>query len=280
MARLPSAVDARRLEGVDGALTRVGAATDILTIDEFGDFELTVDWNLSADGNSGILYRVTEDQELMWQTAPEFQVIDNAYREPLKPGQLAGANYDLHPRRATPPRPIGTWNETRIVARGSHVEHWLNGVKVVEYELWSDDWQSACGEQVQGPAALRPRQTRAHRAAGPRRPVAYRNFKIREIKGSTQSRKRNHESTKARRTHEEDNWSSRPAEDARAEEFQTTEAQRHRAVNASQPPRCGGAACEERTERKPTDPSACVPAVLRTPTCRPALPADARRVDV
>src|SRR6187431_3181499 len=76
-------------KAVGGALTRVGAATDILTIDEFGDFELMVDWNLSAGGNSGILYRVTEDQELSWQTAPEFQVIDNAYREPLKPGQLA-----------------------------------------------------------------------------------------------------------------------------------------------------------------------------------------------
>jgi len=55
---------------VDGALTRVAAATDIVTNDEFGDFELTVDWNLASNGNSGIFYRVTEDDDVMWHTAP------------------------------------------------------------------------------------------------------------------------------------------------------------------------------------------------------------------
>src|SRR6185503_18817952 len=109
---------------VDQALTRVGPATDIVTFDQFGDFELTIDWNLAAGGNSGILYRVTEDDDVSWKTAPEFQVIDNAYKEPLKPGQLAGANYELHPPSRDATRQIGSWNETRIVARGSHVEHW------------------------------------------------------------------------------------------------------------------------------------------------------------
>ena len=173
-------------KAVDGALTRVGTATDIVTIDEFGDFELTVDWNLSAGGNSGILYRVTEDQELSWQTAPEFQVIDNAYREPLKPGQLAGANYDLHPPTRDATRPIGTWNETRIVARGSHVEHWLNGVKVVEYELWSDDWQKRVQASKFKDLPHYARAKRGHIALqdhGDR--VAFRNFKIREIKGGS-----------------------------------------------------------------------------------------------
>jgi hypothetical protein len=174
-------------KAVDGALTRVSAATDIVTVDEFGDFELTVEWNLSPGGNSGILYRVTEDQELSWQTAPEFQVIDNAYKEPLKPGQLAGANYDLNPPSRDATTPIGTWNATRIVARGSHVEHWLNGVKVVEYELWSDDWL----KRVQASKFKDlPNYARAKRGRialqdhGDR--VAYRNFKIREIKSGTQ----------------------------------------------------------------------------------------------
>lgn len=173
-------------KAVDGALTRVGPATDILTIDEFGDFELTVDWNLSAGGNSGILYRVTEDEDLSWKTAPEFQVIDNAYREPLKPGQLAGANYDLHPPSRDATKPIGTWNETRIVARGSHVEHWLNGVKVVEYELWSDDWQKRVQASKFKDLPRYARAKRGHIALqdhGDR--VAYRNFKIREIKGGS-----------------------------------------------------------------------------------------------
>ena len=82
---------------VDHALTLVTHATDIVTADEFADFELTIDWNISPGGNSGVLYRVTEDDDVSWKTAPEYQVIDNAYKEPLKPGQLAGANYDMNP---------------------------------------------------------------------------------------------------------------------------------------------------------------------------------------
>jgi hypothetical protein len=174
-------------KAVDGALTRVSAATDIVTVDEFGDFELTVEWNLSAGGNSGILYRVTEDADLSWKTAPEFQIIDNAYKEPLKPGQLAGANYDLNPPSRDATRPIGTWNDARIVARGSHVEHWLNGVKVVEYELWSDDWQKRVQASKFKDLPNYARAKRGHIALqdhGDR--VAYRNFKIREVKGGTQ----------------------------------------------------------------------------------------------
>ena len=59
-------------KAVDGALTRVGPAGDIVTVDQFGDFELTVEWNLAANGNSGIFFRVTEDDEVMWHTAPEY----------------------------------------------------------------------------------------------------------------------------------------------------------------------------------------------------------------
>ena len=129
-------------QAVDGALTRVGQAGDIVTVEEFGDFELTLEWKISPDGNSGVFYRVTEDDEVMWHTAPEYQIIDNAYtREPLKPVQLTGANYDLDPPRRDATRPVGSWNRTRVVVRGAHVEHWLNGEKVVEYELWSPDWQ-------------------------------------------------------------------------------------------------------------------------------------------
>jgi hypothetical protein len=168
---------------VDQALTRVGPATDIITFDQFGDFELTIDWNLAAGGNSGILYRVTEDDDVSWKTAPEFQVIDNAYKEPLKPGQLAGANYDLHPPSRDATKPIGSWNETRIVARGSHVEHWLNGHKVVEYELWSDDWKRRVQESKFKDLAHYAVARKGHiglQDHGDQ--VAFRNIKIREIK--------------------------------------------------------------------------------------------------
>ena len=129
-------------QAVDGALTRVGQAGDIVTVDEFGDFELTLEWNLSPNGNSGVFYRVTENDDVMWHAAPEYQIIDNAYnKEPLKPAQLTGANYDLDPPRRDATKPVGSWNQTRLVVRGAHVEHWLNGVKVVEYELWTPDWE-------------------------------------------------------------------------------------------------------------------------------------------
>jgi hypothetical protein len=124
---------------VDGVLTRVSQASDIVTIDEFGDFELTLEWKVPANGNSGVHYRVVEEDDVMWHTAPEYQVIDNAYKG-LKPTQAAGANYDLDPPSKDATRPVGSWNQTRIVAKGPHVEHWLNGVKVVEYELWTDVW--------------------------------------------------------------------------------------------------------------------------------------------
>ena len=168
---------------VEGALTRVGRAGDIVTVDQFGDFELRIEWNLAANANSGVFFRVTEDDEVIWHAAPELQIIDNAYKEPLKPVQTAGANYDLHPPSRDATKPIGSWNETRLIVRGSHVEHWLNGVKVVEYELWSDDWQRLV--QASKFKAF-PRYARAQQGHialqdhGDR--VAFRNIKIRELK--------------------------------------------------------------------------------------------------
>jgi hypothetical protein len=169
-------------QAIDGELTRVGEAGDLVTVDEFDDFELTLEWKLSPNGNSGLFYRVTEDDEVMWHTAPEYQIIDNAYKEPLKPVQYTGANYDLHPPSRDVTRPIGAWNQTRLLVRGAHVEHWLNGVKVVEYELWTPDWE----RRVQGSKfkdyASYGRARRGHiglQDHGDR--AAYRNIKIRSL---------------------------------------------------------------------------------------------------
>jgi hypothetical protein len=170
-------------QAVDGVLTRVAAASDIVTVDEFGDFELALEWKLPPDGNSGIFFRVTEDDDVMWHVAPEFQLIDNAYRnEPLKPVQLAGANYDLHPPARDVTRPIGSWNEARLLVRGAHVEHWLNGAKLVEYELWSADWEQRVqqskfkdypryGRARRGHIGLQEHDSR----------VAFRNIRIRAL---------------------------------------------------------------------------------------------------
>jgi hypothetical protein len=168
---------------VDGALTRVARATDIVTVDQFGDFELTVEWKLPSNGNSGIFYRVTEDDDVMWHTAPEFQLIDNAYKEPLKPVQLAGANYDLHPPSRDVTRPIGSWNAARVLVRGAHVEHWLNGVKVVEYELWSDDWERRVRDSKFKDYPLYARARRGHIGLQEHDSrVAFRNIRIRELR--------------------------------------------------------------------------------------------------
>lgn len=138
--RQPSMPDGWKV--VDGVLTRTGKAGDIVTVDEFGDFELRVEWKIAPGGNSGIFYRVTEDDEVMWHTAPEMQIIDDAgYRSPLKPAQTSGANYDLHAPARSVAKPAGEWNTSRIVARGTRIEHWLNGVKVVDYEIGSADWE-------------------------------------------------------------------------------------------------------------------------------------------
>lgn len=125
---------------VDGALTRGGKAGDIVSIEQFGDFELTLEWKIAAGANSGLFYRVVEtpDDGPMWQVAPEYQLIDDrGYKGPLKATQKTAANYDLQPPGQDATKPAGSWNTTRIVVNGSHVEHWLNGVQIIALQLHS-----------------------------------------------------------------------------------------------------------------------------------------------
>jgi hypothetical protein len=86
---------------------------------------------------------VSEDYDQEFMTGPEVQVLDNALEHdpPLEDTQLAGANYGLHPPLEDVVKPVGEWNSMRLVVDGAHVEHWLNGKKIVEYELWTDEWK-------------------------------------------------------------------------------------------------------------------------------------------
>lgn len=114
---------------------------DLITRDQFDDFELRLEWRVGPAGNSGIFYRATEDREEIWHGAHEMQILDDAgHRDGGDPSTSAGAAYALYPPSADVVRPTGEWNQVRIVASGPHVEHWLNGVKVVEYEIGSEDW--------------------------------------------------------------------------------------------------------------------------------------------
>lgn len=117
------------------------ARGDIITVEQFGDFELVVDWKMVPGGNSGIVYRATEEYQYMWQSGPEFQVLDNtAHVDGLNPLSSAGACYAVFAPARDVTRPVGQWNRAKIVAWGRHVEHWLNGVKIVEYEIGTPRW--------------------------------------------------------------------------------------------------------------------------------------------
>lgn len=127
----------------DGALTKDQATDDILTREQFADFELALDWKLSPAGNAGIFYRGTEEYDHIYWSAPEYQLLDDAQHNDGRDRlTAAGAAYGLYPSAAGAVKPAGEWNSTRIVVSGAHVEHWLNGTKLLEYELWSPDWEA------------------------------------------------------------------------------------------------------------------------------------------
>jgi hypothetical protein len=128
---------------VDGTLARTGPGGDIVTVDEFGDFDLRLQWKISEGGNSGIIFRVANVGSEVWESGPELQILDNArHVDGKNPLTSAGANYALHAPVRDVTRPVGDWNDVRLVVAGARVEHWMNGVKVVEYELWSPAWES------------------------------------------------------------------------------------------------------------------------------------------
>ncbi len=129
-------------QAVDGALTRVGPGADIITKDEFANFDLRLEWMISPKGNSGIMYRVTEADSATYRTGPEMQVLDDA-GHPDGASRLtsAGSVYGLYPAPEGVVKPAGEWNDARIVVQGNHVEHWLNGQKIAEYELGSPEWE-------------------------------------------------------------------------------------------------------------------------------------------
>ena len=128
---------------VDGALTRVRRAADIITTEKFKNFELSLEWKIAPNGNSGIFYRASEDDDAIYWSAPEMQVLDDA-GHPDGQSRLtaAGSDYGLYPSPAGVVKPARQWNQARLIVNGNHVEHWLNGVKAVEYELGSADWEA------------------------------------------------------------------------------------------------------------------------------------------
>ena len=108
-----------------GTLAKDAPVADIVSKDEFGDFELEIDWKIGEAGNSGIFYRGTEEYEHIYWSAPEYQLLDDIKGADNKTRlTCAGAAYAVYPSPAGHLKAVGDWNAARIVARGSHVEHW------------------------------------------------------------------------------------------------------------------------------------------------------------
>ena len=115
---------------------------DILFAQPFGDFHLILDWKASKGANSGIMYRVSEDENAPWKTGPEYQILDDggAGAAPTSV-HAAGAIYALYaPCDRKKLNPAGAWNRAEIKLRRGHLEHWLNGVLVAETKLGSEEW--------------------------------------------------------------------------------------------------------------------------------------------
>jgi Domain of Unknown Function (DUF1080) len=170
-------------QAVDGALTRERGGGDVVTTDEFSNFELTLEWRIGEGGNSGIMYRVSEAVDPTFLSGPEFQVIDNR-RNPDGGTAVtsAAACYGVYAPTLDVTRPAGSWNQVRIVADRTHVEHWLNGVKVVEYELGSADWLARVRASMFGDVSTYGREPRGHIAFQDHGDVvAYRAVKIRPL---------------------------------------------------------------------------------------------------
>ncbi len=162
-----------------------GGRGDLITVDQFTSFELVLEWRVAEGGNSGIFFHVTEDHDWPWESGPEMQVLDDArHADGQSPLTSAGSNYALHAPSVDVVNPAGEWNEVRLTVDGAGVEHWLNGVKIVEYTLGSPEWNALVGASKFASMPAYGGARRGHIALqdhGDR--VWYRDIRIREIGG-------------------------------------------------------------------------------------------------
>lgn len=172
----------------DGVLVRDPSAGqgvgDIVTKQEFGDFEFSIDWKVNKGGNSGIMYRCDEKHDYPWQTGPEMQILDDSgHADGKKEKTRAGTLYDLYPCAFDVCRPAGEWNSARVVCRGTKVEHWLNGFKVVDVDTASDGYKAAKAASKWAKSADHNSLLRGRIALQDHGDeVRFRNIKVRELK--------------------------------------------------------------------------------------------------
>ncbi|MEO8337711.1 MAG: DUF1080 domain-containing protein [bacterium] len=169
---------------VDGTIAKSSPVEDIVSKEEFGDFDLQIEWKIGEAGNSGLFYRGSEEFEKIYWTAPEYQLLDDIKASDNKTRlTCAGAAYGLYPSPTGHLKPVGEWNVTRIVAKGPHIEHWLNGFKLLEYEAWSPDWESkvAASKFAAWPKYGRLKSGHLAMQGDHTGSLAFRSIKIREL---------------------------------------------------------------------------------------------------
>ncbi len=170
---------------VDGTLARVDRAGDLVTVAEYGDFELQLEWRVETGGNSGVFIRAGEDDPYIFMSAPEVQMLDDAnHRDGQSPMTSAGSNYALHPVQRGIVLAAGNWNHVRVLVDGNLVVQWLNGQEVVRYELGSADWRQRVQNSKFAAWPNYGTLQRGHIGLQDHGdPVAFRNIKIRISRG-------------------------------------------------------------------------------------------------
>ncbi|TZF84586.1 DUF1080 domain-containing protein [Pedobacter sp. BS3] len=130
---------------LDASLNKKGEGGDLVTNEEFGDFDLKLEWKISPKGNSGIIFYVHEDPaqyKHTYNTGPEMQVLDNdGHPDGKIHKHRAGDLYDLIPCTKETVKPVGEWNQAEIISKGGKLDFYLNGTKVVSTTLWDDNWK-------------------------------------------------------------------------------------------------------------------------------------------
>jgi len=166
----------------DGAITlEKPGSGDLMTKEKYGNFEFSIDWKFESGNNSGIIYRVTEEVSPSYVSGPEMQVM------PHKAGDKLGKNsggslYDMYAPTANPFKPADQWNSFKIVCNGKHIEQWVNGVKVVETDIGSDDWNTRLAASKWKNAKLFASQPSGHIALQDHGgKLAFRNAKIKVL---------------------------------------------------------------------------------------------------
>ena len=168
----------------DGQLIRTQPAGDIITREQFDDFELSLDWKVEPGGNSGVFFNVASDVgNAVYHTGPEMQLLDNeGHPDGGSPLTSAGSNYALHAPVWDVAAPADSWNRSRLVVQGDSVEHWLNGVLIVEYLLGTPEWRRRVEDSKFRSMPQYGSQRRGHIALQDHgEKVSFRNIRIRRL---------------------------------------------------------------------------------------------------